>query len=108
MIPAGKFKWKVTIKALVITRDAMGGTVESWTNVYANIPAFVEEFSGREKFHVESAREMSYNQKRVETRYIRGINKTHKILYDSELYDILRIETIGFREGSRFTIQLAE
>lgn len=108
MIPAGKFKYLISIQSPSTSRDAMGGVVETWITKYANVPAFVEDFSGREKFHVESSREVSYEQKRIEIRYLKGITKVDRIVYDTLVYDILRIEQLGFRESTRFTVQLAE
>lgn len=108
MIPAGKFKYKISIQSLVVSRDAMGGETEAWVTQYANVPAFVEDFTGREKFHVESAREISYSQKRMEIRYIKGLNTIQRILYNGIVYDVVRIEELGFRESIRFTVQSAK
>lgn len=108
MQAAGEFKYKIAIQTLTQSRDAMGGVVEGWTTQYANVPAAIDDFTGREKFHVESGREISYLQKRIKVRYIRGLTAVHRIIYDGTVYDIVRIETLGFREALRFTVQSAK
>lgn len=108
MLAAGELRYKIAIQALVSSRDAMGGTVETWTTQYANVPAAVDDFTGREKFHVESDREISYLQKRIKIRYIRGLSPIHRIIHDGVVYDIVRIEELGFREALRFTVQSAK
>lgn len=108
MQAAGDFRYKISIQSLVESRDAMGGSVESWTTLYANVPAAIDDFTGREKFHVESDREISYLQKRMRIRYINGLTAKHRIIYNNIIYDIVRIEELGFREALRFTVQSAK
>lgn len=108
MLAAGSFKYRITIQELTINRDAMGGVTETWINKYSNLPAAKRELSGREKFHAKSDREISYDSKIFEIRYIKGITKIHRVVYDSMYYDIVRVQEVGFREGIDLTIQLAE
>lgn len=108
MMPAGDFKYIVSIMSYVQRRDAMGGMTGSWVAKYSNLPAFVEDFAGKEKYSDESSRDINYARKRIKIRYIKAVTVRDRILYDGEQYDILRIEQLGFREATRFLVELAK
>lgn len=108
MVSAGKLKYLITIKTPQPSRDAMGGEIISWVVKYLNLPAFVEDYGGKEKFHAESLREVSYDRKRIEIRYMTNIKVTDKVSYLGLDYDIIRVEQLGFRESTRMTVELAE
>ncbi len=109
MMPAGLLKHKVSIQRHVVTRDEMGGVVSEWSTLYANLPAQVEDYSGREKFHAESEREITYTIKTARIRYIDGLTTKDRVLYAGKAYDILKVEdNIDFRESVRITMQLAK
>lgn len=108
MISAGNFKYLITIQTPIQVRDGIGGVTTTWIVKHANVPAIVQDYSGREKYHVESSREITYDKKRVEVRYMTGIKTTDRILYDGQFYDIVMIEQLGFRESTRFVMELAK
>jgi len=93
--------------APVITRNSMGEAVEGFAIAYQNVPAAAKPFTGREKFHVESGREIAYKQIKFTIRYISGLNEKHRIVYEGENFDILWIEEVALREGINILAELA-
>lgn len=108
MMPAGMLDRKINIEQLVVTRDGMGSAIEQYSTQYANVPANMKPFTGREKYKVESAREMTYKQYKFTIRYIAGLTQKHRILFEGEYYDILFIADIGRRQDVEILAQLAE
>lgn len=108
MIFAGNLDRRINIEQLVVSRDAMGGANPSYAIQYGNIPASVKAFTGREKYKVESAREMSYKQIKIVIRYINGITNKHRIYFEGQYYDILYISEMIRREGLEILAQLAK
>lgn len=108
MIPAGSLDRRLTIQKSVTTRDASGAAIESFQTVYANVPAMIKPSSGREKFHVESGREIAYKQYRFVIRYIAGLTPKHRVVFEGENYDILFLAELPRREGWDIYTQVAE
>lgn len=108
MIHAGLLDRKINIEQLNVTRDAMGATIESYTIQYKNVPAAVKNYTGREKYHVESAREISYKQIKFVIRYIAGLTNKHRIYFEGEYFDILHIAEIVRRQGLEILAQIAK
>ena len=107
MIAAGSLDRRISIQQCNITRDAMGAAKESFTTQYANVPAMFKALTGREKYKVESAREIGYFQARFTIRYIAGLTKKHRILFEGEYYDILNISEMVRRQGQEILAQKA-
>lgn len=108
MIFAGQLDRRITIQQQVITRDAMGAPVEGFSSQYKNVPAAIKPLSGREKFHVESQREMTYRQYKFTIRYILGLTERHRIVWDGYNWDILYMAELGRREGWEILAQIAK
>lgn len=108
MIFAGSLDRRISIQQRVIVRDAMGAPKESFSVQYGNVPANVKPFLGKEKFHVESARELSYKQYKFTIRYKAGITEKHRIVYEGQNFDILFIAEEGRREALVITAQVAK
>jgi head-tail adaptor len=108
MIAAGDLDRKITIQRIAITRDSIGGTVEGYVNLHVNVPARVEAYNGREKFHEHSDREISYRQRIFKIRYISGLLATDRIVYNGENWDIQRIDEPDRRATLRIFAQVAE
>lgn len=107
-IAAGEYDRRITIQRFAITRGSAGSLVESWINLYSNVPARVKPFTGREKFHPESEREISYKTNRFTIRYIAGLTEKDKIIYEGKSWDILNFAEIGRKEALEITAQVAK
>ena len=108
MISAGSLDRKINIQQLVTSRDAMGGTIESYVTQFANVPCNMKPFTGREKYKVESAREMTYKQLKFTTRYFSGLTQKHRIVFEGENFDILYVAEMPRREGLEILAQVAK
>ena len=108
MSRAGDLDRLMTIQQRSISRDAMGAAIEVFVNQYANVPCKKTSYSGREKFHVESGREVSYETEQFVCRYIEGITKRHRILFEGQYFDIIRVSELGRREDLAIVAMLAE
>lgn len=109
MIPsAGSLDRRINIEQRVITRDGIGAAIESFSIQYANVPAQLKPFVGREKFNAEALREISYKQYRFIIRYLTGLTPMHRIIFEGERYDILYISEIPRRQGWDIYTQLAK
>lgn len=107
MMEAGALDRRIDIQVATTSRDAMGGVIPSWSNIYSNIPANIKQLSGNEKYHVECAREISYEQVMFTVRYISGLNQTYRVQFEGKIYDILAINEIPRRKGLQIVGQLA-
>lgn len=109
MIPAaGSLDRRIHIQERIITRNQMGEPKEQFSIRYPNVPAALKPFTGREKFNVEAAREISYKQYRFVTRYISGLTAKHRIIFEGEVYDIVYLAEIPRRQGWDIYTQLAK
>ena len=99
MIAAGSLDQRITLQQQVVTQNAMGTPIPSYVTQYQNIPAAVKPVSGKEKYHSESDRLISYKVYSFTIRFIDGINERHRIQYDGADWDIISISDIGRREG---------
>lgn len=108
MIPSGSLDRLITIQRRTIVRDEIGAAKEGFADQYSNVPAMIKPLSGREKFHVESARELSYKQYVFTIRHISGITEKHRIIFEGENYDIVRISEITRRQGLELLGQRVE
>lgn len=108
MISAGTLDRKINILEPAVVRDAMGAAIESFIVRWANVPCMAKPFTGREKYKVESAREMTYKQYKFIVRYIPSLNQKHRIVFEGETFDILYLSEMPRREGLEILAQIAK
>ena len=108
MILAGTLDRRINILEPTVVRDAMGAAIEQFSVRWANVPCSARPFTGREKYKVESAREMTYKQYKFTVRYISGLNQKHRIVFEGETFDILYISELVRRQGLEILAQVAK
>jgi len=93
---AGEMDRLVTIRQVTVARDAVGGEVETWSDlaiVWAKVrPAAGTEYTGIPGTVAKDTKEISIWHRTDVTRRM-------KVDVDGDLYDISRISEIGRREG---------
>lgn len=94
---AGQLDRRITIQQFATSPDSFGQPIETWTDV-AVVWAQITAESGGESYAAEQR-----TAKQVVTftvRYRAGIRpKSHRVVYDGEIYDVENVEEIGRREG---------
>lgn len=95
----GAFDQRVTIQQKTVTRDAVGGMVESWST-HATAWAKVADLSGRALYAAQAAG--SVVNKEVTIRHLATLDAAHRLLFaDGRTANIAHIESIGRKEYQR-------
>lgn len=93
---AGELDRLITIEQVTESRDAVGGTVLTWSTL-AQVRAKVKPIAGREYY---SADRINAQIDALFTIYFRSdVTEKMRISYDSKYWDIQRITEIGRRRG---------
>jgi SPP1 family predicted phage head-tail adaptor len=85
---------RITLQQKVVTRNAIGDEVVTWTDVVTSTPdhciwAEVWPLKGREFF---AAQETQYAADvRFRIRYRAGLSRVHRIVWNNEPYDIVQM-----------------
>ena len=89
---AYRLRHRVTIQELVEVQNTTTGAVtREWEDFLADIPAEVLTGAGRE--FVQSGATQSEIAARINMRWFPGLTQKHRILWDTNIYNILSIET---------------
>lgn len=97
----GKLNRRITIQQRALTRDAVGGKVETWADV-RNVSAELVMQKGSESVIANSDRATRDTQFRI--RHFTGLNEQDfRILYQLRFYDIQAIEPEGIKTGMLVT-----
>lgn len=91
---SGKLRHVLRIEQVAESRDAMGGTAETWSE-FATVRGSLEPIAGREllaasQVHAEITA-------RARLRYLPGVTTKMRITHESKTYDILSIIDSGTR-----------
>lgn len=84
-ITAGKFRHRIDIEQLTNTQDSSGDMIESWSVLYANVPAAIEPLSAREFLSAQSTQSMAVA--RITIRYRSGLDATMRFNHNGVYYD---------------------
>lgn len=89
---AYRLRHRVTIQELVEVQNTTTGAVtREWEDFLADIPAEVLTGAGRE--FVQSGATQSEIAARINMRWFPGLTQKHRIVWDTNIYNILSIET---------------
>ena len=89
---AYRLRHRVTVQELVEVQNTTTGAVtREWEDFLADIPAEVLTGAGRE--FVQSGATQSEIAARINMRWFPGLTQKHRILWDTNIYNILSIET---------------
>ncbi len=91
----GRMDRKITIRKRIITRDSIGGAVETWQNV-ATVPAEKLDIAGREFIAAQQVNAEITTKFRI--RYRSDIRPVWRISYDGRDYDIVSVAELGRRK----------
>lgn len=108
-ISAGELDRFITIQQNVdgspSQRDAMGGIVDNWTDIYSNMPASKRAATQREVF--TAAQNAAQIDAVFVTRFQVGIDATMRIVCEGTTYEIQGDpQEIGRREGLLFKVKV--
>ncbi|NIM21851.1 MAG: phage head closure protein [Candidatus Latescibacteria bacterium] len=99
---SGLFDREITIEVNTPTRDAIGGTVDSWAT-FQSVWAQVIPVKGEEI--LKFSREVSGEVNRFTFHYVAGVLNEHRIVYEGENWNILFIREIRRREALEVTAE---
>ena len=89
---AYRLRHRVTVQELVEVQNTTTGAVtREWEDFLADIPAEVLTGAGRE--FVQSGATQSEIAARINMRWFPGLTQKHRIVWDTNIYNILSIET---------------
>jgi SPP1 family predicted phage head-tail adaptor len=94
----GKLDQRITLQAKSTASDGGGGRIETWAN-FASVPsvwAHVRPMSARETMADE--RMTATAETMFTIRYRSDVNETHRLLWQSEEYNIRSVRRRGGRE----------
>lgn len=109
MLKTGKLDRKISIERKTATRDTYGQPIEAWSRIGLTRWAARFPVSGTERFNSDQviAREQDEFQVRW-TADLADVSSLDRIVYpvtvsptDDEIFDILAVHEIGWREGLR-------
>lgn len=95
LVPAGRRDRRITIRRKTLTRDAIGGVVETWDNLCV-VWAQKMDVSGRE--FIAAGQVNPEITTRFRIRWRNDITKAMRVLYDGVDYDIVHIAEMGRRQ----------
>ena len=102
----GRMDRRITLKAVTSTKDSKGGTVKTRSTldvVWATIkyPKGMSMNEGE-----EAGVETAIKTAEFTIRYRTDVNETIEVDYQSQTYDVKRVEEIGRKEGLRLVTDL--
>lgn len=83
---AARLRHRVSIEALTIIRDEIGGAQEVWTPVHSSVPADIVPLSGREFVAAQSTQ--SQVTTRITIRFQPGILSAMRLVHGTDTYNI--------------------
>jgi SPP1 family predicted phage head-tail adaptor len=102
MIP-GELRYKITIQSLVVTKDAFGAAVETYSDL-VTLRANVKLLSGNKD--VENDEIFSPQTRQFITYFRSEITETCRVVYSGKSYRILSISEIGFKDSLQINAEL--
>jgi head-tail adaptor len=102
----GLLKNKVLIKSLSVTTNDLNETIKAYSTTFATMWADIRSVNASKRF--SSEREISYRSAVFISYYIGGITNEMKLLHDGNLWDIVGVAEIGYRDGIEITAEINE
>ncbi len=81
-----RLRHRITIEQLTVTRDAIGGVMETWSALHQNVPAEIVPLSGREFIAAQSTQ--SSVSLRITVRYLAGLTPLMRVVHGSNVYNV--------------------
>lgn len=93
---AGKLRHRITIQGEgTRTSDGQGGYTQEWTNVAANVPAYLKQSSGRETNAADRLQAESTLDCVI--RYRSDVTTAQRVSHGGAVYNIRSVEDVEFR-----------
>lgn len=92
-LKAGDLRYPIKIVSLSTAKDSYGASTNDWSNVVRSCRASFDPLLGKEYFAAEE--QQSQVEVKFRTRYSKGINNTMRILFYSDVYEILSAIDVG-------------
>lgn len=102
---AGTLDRRITIQALTVTLDDLGGIVETWGDV-ATVWARFLPGAGREAYNAAAVHATA--EARFRLRWRSDVTTVHRVSYDGKSWDILAVDEIGRREGLELKVKAVQ
>lgn len=96
-INIGHLDRRITIQSQATSKDADGFPVETWSNIYTNVPASRKYGPGTEK--EENGQNTPEQSVEYLLKYAAGITNQFRVVEDGKIYEIHAVEEIGRRQG---------
>lgn len=87
---SGAFNKPIIIQKLVVTTDAMGGKVKTWTD-YVRTMAHIEPWKGFERIIAQQTHAMTLSKFLLRYRPSQNIDASMRILYRFRVYNIRNV-----------------
>ena len=81
-----RLRHRITIEAMTVFRDEIGGVQQVWTPLHASVPADIVPLSGRE--FVAAQATQSQVTTRITIRYLPGITPAMRLRHGTDAYNI--------------------
>lgn len=109
MLKTGSMRWKISVERRTDTRDDHGQPIPTWTRVGLTRWAKVAPVSGNERYAADQF--VARQQTEFTVRHssdLASMNPMDRVVYpvtasptDNEIYDILAVHEVGYREALR-------
>ncbi len=97
---AGRLDRRVTLQRRVITRDAAGGAIETWTSAFS---CWAERRDVRGSERLEAGAEVATHEATFRIRWRAGIDATWRLVEGTVAWDVEGIAELGRRDGLELT-----
>ena len=92
---SGRYRHRITIQKKTEARDAIGGTVETWTTDFSRW-GHIRPLSGREVFEAEQLQTRQSHM--ISLRFTASISTQNRILFQSTLFHIMSVKNPDVRK----------
>lgn len=100
---AGELNRRVTIQRAAITKDAVGGEIQTWAT-YATFWASLTPVSADEKTRADELAAAQVNRFKVRWSSLSAdVGPKDRLVYAGSTFEIVGVKEIGFREGVEIT-----
>lgn len=100
----GLLKHKVEIKQKSTSVNSFNETVEGYNTTFATLWCDVRSITADKRFNAD--RDISYRAARFLTYYIAGVTNEMRLSYEGDLWEIIGVAELGFREGLEITAEV--
>lgn len=100
----GSLNRRLTLQSRTLSKDAVGGRVESWADV-AQI--WAEQLTQTQRENIVADAERNQDTRRFRIRYRSITTEGHRLVYQGRKYDLIGIEETGIKDFLIVTCEAA-